>query len=581
MADRVVLFETAQGALQGASRGERLVAGGFASGPVGFPSTITINTASGNIDIVATAAGSNLSLIAVNQIILSGTTVVINPPVAPKLQTSASALLAALGIGAFAGDPSALVDGDLWYNSLANRFRKREGGITSNLVTSGAATLVVHPTPGVGDYTDIQTALNNLPAAGGLILVREGTYNIITTIQMPAKDVSIVGCGRNTIVDIGSSVIAAFTMSNPGGGNTYFANFAVQASTPTAGQRGFEFVGLTQFVDNFFVNIFVGGIEKVFRNAGTGEFNPTCTDCTFTVPGTVTSRLFDSGASVGGTITLLRCTQNNQSGITGSNANLVAMGSTLDGTWGITVLHCDLVDCDINLTSSFLTLSQRGSIVGCAIDIGGPAGIVLTGAAGSSVVMGCRIVATGGVVNAINVQVDNVTIDGNEFQSVATYNIRTNSKFGVYTGNRNLSVNEVAGADSNVYSGNQGVTIANSVFTDTATVDGTQKRSITGSTTGSFVLILPIRQSINGLFGMGTIKNTGANSMEVRETVTDAFGNAGTATTTVLAGADYQLDAQTDFGVARPPYVLYQVEVRHPTAVTTFNLKHVTHGAIL
>lgn len=78
MADRVVLFETSQGANQGVARGERLIAGGFMSGPNGNPSTVTINTSSGNIDVATTAGGSNLSLTAVNQIVLNGTSVLIN-----------------------------------------------------------------------------------------------------------------------------------------------------------------------------------------------------------------------------------------------------------------------------------------------------------------------------------------------------------------------------------------------------------------------------------------------------------------------------------------------------------------------
>lgn len=36
-----------------------------------------------------------------------------------------------------AGDPSALLDGDLWYNSTTGKFRKREAGVTSDLAAAG------------------------------------------------------------------------------------------------------------------------------------------------------------------------------------------------------------------------------------------------------------------------------------------------------------------------------------------------------------------------------------------------------------------------------------------------------------
>lgn len=45
---------------------------------------------------------------------------------------------AGLRIVPVAGDPSAPADGDLWYNSTSGKFRKREGGATSDMDTGGA-----------------------------------------------------------------------------------------------------------------------------------------------------------------------------------------------------------------------------------------------------------------------------------------------------------------------------------------------------------------------------------------------------------------------------------------------------------
>lgn len=72
-----------------------------------------------------------------------------------------------------------------------------------------AATRVVSSTPGAGDYVTIQEALDSLPAEGGYILVREGTY---AASVFPDKPVIIKGCGRgSTIIDLGAADGSAFS----------------------------------------------------------------------------------------------------------------------------------------------------------------------------------------------------------------------------------------------------------------------------------------------------------------------------------------------------------------------------------
>jgi hypothetical protein len=82
----------------------------------------------------------------------------------------------------------------------------------ANAVPDRAATLVVHPTPGIGDATTIADALAMLPAGGGSLLVREGTYSISATLTMPDKPVMIKGCGDDTIISLGANAIPAFTI---------------------------------------------------------------------------------------------------------------------------------------------------------------------------------------------------------------------------------------------------------------------------------------------------------------------------------------------------------------------------------
>lgn len=75
--------------------------------------------------------------------------------------------------------------------------------------TPKAATLVVHPVPGIGDFTTIQAALAAIVAlGGGYILVREGTYTPpVGGYIIPAVPVEIIGCGSGfdnpgaTIID--------------------------------------------------------------------------------------------------------------------------------------------------------------------------------------------------------------------------------------------------------------------------------------------------------------------------------------------------------------------------------------------
>lgn len=76
------------------------------------------------------------------------------------------------------------------------------------------ATIVVHPTAGVGDATTIADGIAMLPTGGGSILLREGTYSLSATVTMPDKSVTIRGCGDSTIVSLGANAIPAFTIPN-------------------------------------------------------------------------------------------------------------------------------------------------------------------------------------------------------------------------------------------------------------------------------------------------------------------------------------------------------------------------------
>ena len=53
---------------------------------------------------------------------------------------------------------------------------------------------------GTGDFTDIQSAIDDLPSGGGVVYIREGTYTISSTISITKSNVTIKGAGNSTII---------------------------------------------------------------------------------------------------------------------------------------------------------------------------------------------------------------------------------------------------------------------------------------------------------------------------------------------------------------------------------------------
>ncbi len=88
---------------------------------------------------------------------------------------------------------------------------------------SGYATVVVAAPTGVAatDTANIQNAINGLPAGGGSVVLREGSYAINAQIILPAgKPVAIIGQGRATkLVDISGGPFLLGVFAGPGTGN--------------------------------------------------------------------------------------------------------------------------------------------------------------------------------------------------------------------------------------------------------------------------------------------------------------------------------------------------------------------------
>jgi len=146
-----------------------------------------------------------------------------------------------------------------------------------NLFPDRAATFIVHPTPGIGDATTIQEALDMLPAGGGEILVREGTYSLTVTITPPvAKPVTIRGMGNSTIISLGANAIPAFTIPSGYTTNTPIVldNFLV-TGTEVATQTVLQYTDANGLAEIYMENIVTTGVELTIDSTSNSSASST------------------------------------------------------------------------------------------------------------------------------------------------------------------------------------------------------------------------------------------------------------------------------------------------------------------
>lgn len=53
---------------------------------------------------------------------------------------------------------------------------------------------------GSGDFEDIQSAIDDLPSGGGVVYIKEGTYNVKVPITIKESNISLIGAGFSTII---------------------------------------------------------------------------------------------------------------------------------------------------------------------------------------------------------------------------------------------------------------------------------------------------------------------------------------------------------------------------------------------
>lgn len=113
-------------------------------------------------------------------------------------------------------------------------------------VKSVVATVVV-AADGSGHTTDIQTAINMLPDNGGVVYIREGTYDIDSTIVIDKPNVALMGAGKSTIITSDDD-IDLISASNKSG--LVFTDFYLYGSDSTYINQGLKL----QNCDDCFIN---------------------------------------------------------------------------------------------------------------------------------------------------------------------------------------------------------------------------------------------------------------------------------------------------------------------------------------
>ncbi|KKK65708.1 hypothetical protein LCGC14_2971450, partial [marine sediment metagenome] len=114
--------------------------------------------------------------------------------------------------------------------------------VRSAIAKKVVATVIV-ATDGSGDYTDIQDGIDALPSGGGVVYIKEGTYDIDTTITIPNSNISVIGAGHSTIIQTSGNIDVISTTSES---NLVIEDIFINgAGTGNASNNGINFDGIS------------------------------------------------------------------------------------------------------------------------------------------------------------------------------------------------------------------------------------------------------------------------------------------------------------------------------------------------
>lgn len=558
-----------------------------------------------------------------------------------------------------------------------------------------AATRVVSLSAGDGTDLTVAAAIAALPAQGGRIYVKQGTYALTATNTLPDKSVDIIGSGDGTIFDLGSNAISAFTIPDTLTEKRYykFSNFRVTGDS-TANQSAVDVADSQFFAQTVISRVNTSGVKFPLVLSGGGFSDQEMmyvdvSDCWWIPIASGTGAMVNgSGFSssmlvtcrnvnffdpldntIGGTI--------NNDNFSGLDINLYDCWISYTGEDGLNTIHAEKCRIFNYLGQGVATNANSIFLGGLGVDdnnIHPSCAFINCNVIGMSFIFGEQVTITGGWWDSTTISAEVVngkcTIEGTVFRTASgvpqfphfgttpTAFIRDGGELNIigcrFTNPGNVVERYIEAADSmyiaycafaalaagathsgihvtgpnNVIVGcdfdslwaappikEEGVNAIANVYSDciglngnggTASVyqatpsavspttfNGSALFSATGSTTDAFVTVKMTlsglgtsdpgtRVNPSGLIGQGTIKNTGANSMDVKETVTDLFGVTDSVTTTVTAGNDLLLSMAVNMNTARPPYSSYKIEVKSTSAgnATTYNYKHTMNSDV-
>lgn len=142
------------------------------------------------------------------------------------------------------------------------------------------ATKVV-ATDGTGDFTDIQDAVDDLPAGGGVVYIKEGTYTITSAVVIANSNTAIIGAGHSTKIINNTSLSTIFSASAKT--HLHFEKLYLYSSAKANNVIGILSTGCdyTRIVDCWFENL----VSSIYDGSSTNVIiaNNFFTGCSITI----------------------------------------------------------------------------------------------------------------------------------------------------------------------------------------------------------------------------------------------------------------------------------------------------------
>jgi hypothetical protein len=527
-----------------------------------------------------------------------------------------------------------------------------QGSLSNDLY---AATRIVSLIPGDGTDLTIAAAIAALPAEGGEIYIKQGTYPIAATLLLGDKSIEFIGAGVSTVIDFSGFAIPLFKgLTGLSALRRYvFQNLAI-AGNNLAGQEVLRLDDANGYGSAYFDGVRVTGVETIvnwtsydvtFNTLSIAEFN----SCDI-VPSTLATRTLAKTPAVAGTFggaVSIRFYETKLAEDFASIAfTLSTAGWTLDFDGDLFLEDCMQVGF---IGGSFKTDGFHASkIFGVIINLGATdlnvygsswadaidtidecyfgshsaasfnsTGRIVFDASFASVtnsalfnvllkfnlpiswVIGSRVVNnlvdTGFAAiecTSHKHTISSSTVEGPGAASTDPLILLTDAQRCVISdvilsgfGAGIATIKETGAADNNKIdtvidmSLGAGITLVGPA----TTVNGARRDIKAATSTAALVVVVPTITNPKGLIGVGTVKNTdGVNSLDVKESFTDAFGTTSTLTTTVTFGNSLLLLLQQNIGTGSPPYVSYKAEIIDTVAAAhaTYLVQFTSQGTV-